>query len=292
MLPTTSTTLPTAPMRGSKHSPAAPTRGSTQPARGSTQPMMGSMQGASAAHSAMQERSGTSIPPMSMLPIMLPAFAIIPPALESDAPTSPKPPAIAPITITPAAPPTAYLATETAPPLAFWFFIAVSFLSEISNAHSLVCAHGTPCFSDRSITCCSRCFSCVSQALAVIMSMRCLTNTLSNGIESALFCRSSATGMLRCHTAPPATRPWISIVAGRPPTHLPLIITGAPAKRSGTGKGRISTPCALCGIPTAMLVRMGVLDARSKSNIFFSTVSGEYAAPFMPRPMPASILRK
>ena len=72
---------------------------------------------------------------------------------------------------------------------------------------------------------------------------------------------------------------------------FPLIITGAPANRSGIGNGYTSAP-AFEGTPSAMSVRMGILHSCRSWDMSFVTVSARYAAPFSPRPMFASILRK
>mmetsp|Transcript_31919 Transcript_31919/g.80293 ORF Transcript_31919/g.80293 Transcript_31919/m.80293 type:complete len:211 (+) Transcript_31919:496-1128(+) len=167
-----------------------------------------------------------------------PAPTRLEPMLAAEAPTLPKSaPAIAPSTSTPAAPPTAYLASlMDLPDLRAASMLACLALV-VSNAHIFVWTLGTPYCTERATTSSSRIASRCSQALPVSRSIRCLMNTLSRGTSSALLPRSSMTCIRLLHSWPLANRPLISTTGGSPPWIFPETITGDPTNRSGTGNG-------------------------------------------------------
>mmetsp|Transcript_14636 Transcript_14636/g.35351 ORF Transcript_14636/g.35351 Transcript_14636/m.35351 type:complete len:255 (+) Transcript_14636:454-1218(+) len=213
------------PATSPQPSPKIPPTQSPHPA-GSPQPSQPPMSGMSKSR------------PPSTPPIAAPTLPMSHGRLPRLAPMSPNPtPASAPTTSTPAAPPTAYLARLIFLPAR----CALSRLSArrrvVSNAHICVCALGTPYCTEMDTTSASRDFSCCSHAWPVSRSIRCLMNTLSSGILSALLPRSSTTCTCWLHSTPLASRPFSSTMGGNPPWILPEIITGEPTKRSGMGKG-------------------------------------------------------
>mmetsp|Transcript_10062 Transcript_10062/g.46092 ORF Transcript_10062/g.46092 Transcript_10062/m.46092 type:complete len:243 (-) Transcript_10062:1730-2458(-) len=229
-----STTFATTSMALSATSPIAPTASPatspTDPRHGPRHPATGSQIEPHASPHTPRSMSGISMPDGRLMPPRtLPRSPIPPAAFARDAPTLPKSaPASAPRTMIPAAPPTAYFAIFIAPP----FFLAAAtspaFLGSTSKAQSLVCGHGTPYCKESATTSLSADLLFVSHATAVSMSMRSLMKTLSNGMFRLLFSRSGATGMVLSHTSPPASRPLMDMLGGRPPWILPATMTGAP----------------------------------------------------------------
>ena len=163
--------------------------------------------------------SGIAMPAGRLiLPRTLPKSPMPPATFASDAPTLPKSaPASAPSTMTPAAPPMAYLAIFIVPPFFLAASISADFFGFTSKAQSLVCGHGTPYSNERAVTSASADLLFVSHAFAVSMSMRSLMKTLSSGMFRTLFCRSGATGTVLSHSSPLARRPLMDMAGGKPP---------------------------------------------------------------------------
>mmetsp|Transcript_1888 Transcript_1888/g.3834 ORF Transcript_1888/g.3834 Transcript_1888/m.3834 type:complete len:232 (-) Transcript_1888:208-903(-) len=231
MLPKHSPKIPTKPPTHSPmpptQSPTAPPKSPKTPAKSPTQPPRQSPASPRSGKERLSKRSKSktlSDPSASATGRLLMVAA-----------TSPNPPVAIPTIAIAPTPPTATLAMVDL--LIFWpdFCFCLSslcFSSEVWYTMRVVYAVVTPSRMLMLMRYCLSSWFCSSHTRDVSRSICCLTNIRCKGIkDDAVVCTTWLS------TSPLGMTPRSVICGGKRPWNFPETMTGAPAKRSGTGKG-------------------------------------------------------